>query len=66
MPGMDGLEATRRIRRLPTRRSTVPILGLTASVSKEDRDCCIEAGMSDFLTKPLSLEALRAALKRCG
>jgi CheY-like chemotaxis protein len=40
-------------------------VALTASAANEDREICLEAGMNDFLTKPLSLEALRGALQRC-
>ena len=57
MPEMDGLEATREIRR-KTGGEDVPIIGLTAHASKEDRDRCLGAGMDGYLTKPVNLEAL--------
>lgn len=66
MPELDGLEATRRIRAIEdTRgRSKTPIIALTAHVFEETRKSSIEAGMDDFLEKPLSLEKLSTALKK--
>jgi CheY-like chemotaxis protein len=64
MPGMDGLEATRRIRSIEAETDTrrTPILALTANVFAEDRDACFTAGMDGFLVKPLDRETLGAAL----
>jgi signal transduction histidine kinase/CheY-like chemotaxis protein len=64
MPGMDGLEATRRIRSIETEEATTrtPIIALTANASLEDRDACLAAGMDGFLVKPLDREQLAAAL----
>jgi PAS domain S-box-containing protein len=64
MPGMDGLEATRKIRAIEAATGTprTPILALTANASVEDREACIGAGMDDFLVKPLERERLAAAL----
>lgn len=61
MPNMDGLEATRRIRRLPARRN-VAIVAMTANAFAEDKQRCIEAGMDDFISKPMSPETLFATL----
>jgi PAS domain S-box-containing protein len=61
MPGMDGLAATRVIRGLPD-WSTKPILALTANAFGEDRDQCRQAGMDDFIVKPVEPEALYRTL----
>ncbi len=64
MPVMDGLEATRRIRALPTARSAVPIIGLTGNAREMDRAIALDAGMSDYMVKPISAATLRALLMR--
>jgi len=67
MPSMDGIEATEQIRAQERARQVhrvVPIVALTAHVSNADRTQCMEAGMSDFLTKPITLDGLQAVLLR--
>ena len=58
MPGMDGFEAVRRIRRLGARGEAVPISALTANTSDDDRARCASVGMDHFLAKPVSLDVL--------
>ena len=63
MPKMDGLDATRAIRALPN-QAEVPILAMTANVFDEGRQACIEAGMDDFIPKPVQPSQLYTTLKR--
>jgi two-component system sensor histidine kinase/response regulator len=66
MPEMDGLEATRCIReyRPGTRNPQIPIIALTADAVLGDRDKCLEAGMNDYLAKPVEPRQLAAVLKK--
>jgi CheY-like chemotaxis protein len=57
MPDMDGLEATKKIRGIPN-FSSLPIISLTAKAMKGDREKAIEAGASDYITKPVDPENL--------
>jgi len=64
MPGIDGIETTRRLRaRYPA--GTLPVIALTAAAFDDDRQRCREAGMVDFLAKPFEFERLQAVLARC-
>jgi CheY-like chemotaxis protein len=64
MPEMDGLTSTRHIRELPSPRSQVPIVALTADVMNGAEQRALDAGMNDFLSKPLRKAQLQAALGR--
>ena len=64
MPEMDGLAATRAIRAHGGRLATLPIIALTANAFPEDVKNCREAGMTDFLAKPLRKQAMVAAMLR--
>jgi CheY-like chemotaxis protein len=61
MPVLDGLEATRQIRQLPG-YAEIPILAMTANVFSEDKARCLDAGMNDFLLKPIDPERIFASL----
>jgi signal transduction histidine kinase/CheY-like chemotaxis protein len=63
MPEMDGFEATRRIRARQGGSARIPIVALTANAMEGDRNRCLEAGMDDYLAKPIQMEALKAALE---
>ncbi|MGB7570744.1 MAG: response regulator, partial [Methanothrix sp.] len=57
-----GLEATRRIRRMPGRQPY--IIAMTAHAMKGDREECLEAGMDDYVSKPVRIEELQIAIER--
>jgi two-component system, sensor histidine kinase and response regulator len=72
MPEMDGLEATRALRAREAQGATfsptpspLPVLAMTAHAMKGDRETCLEAGMTDYITKPIRFEELTRALTRC-
>jgi CheY-like chemotaxis protein len=64
MPEMDGFEAARRVRASGTENRAVPIIALTANAMMGDRERCIEAGMNDYLTKPVMSADLKAMVER--
>ncbi len=64
MPGMDGLEFTREIRKLQGGAAKMPIIAMSATDSPEDRGQALDAGANDFLSKPFDMEQLRMAMSR--
>lgn len=64
MPEVDGVQATRLIRALPSDASDIPIVALTANAMKGDREKYLAAGMIDYLTKPIDRQALAQTLAR--
>ncbi len=62
MPGMDGYETTRAIRQMPQFKD-MPIIAVTAKAMKGDREKCIDAGASDYITKPVNVEQLISILR---
>ncbi|CAG0978503.1 two-component system, sensor histidine kinase and response regulator [Myxococcaceae bacterium] len=64
MPELDGLEATRRIRAAEAAGRRIPIIAMTANALQGDRERCLEAGMDDYLTKPVRPDELGSLLAR--
>jgi CheY-like chemotaxis protein len=64
MPRMDGFETTRRIREEWPGAEGPQVVAMTANAIDGDREACLEAGMNDYLSKPIEIAALQAAIER--
>jgi CheY-like chemotaxis protein len=62
MPAMDGYETTQKIRR-EHQNNNLPIIAVTAKAMKGDREKCIEAGASDYITKPVKIDQLLSLMR---
>ena len=65
MPELDGISASRQIRQYEPDPNRLQIIALTANATEEDRRACLDAGMNDFTTKPIRMQRLTDALRRC-
>ena len=66
MPEMDGYEAARQLRRRWTGADRPRIIAMTGNAMQGDRERCLEAGMDDYIAKPVRVDDLRIALERWG
>ncbi len=66
MPGMDGIEATRRIRAMSSPQCDLPIIALTANAMRGDEKRCLDAGMDDYVAKPIEKQVFFAAIRNAA
>lgn len=66
LPDIDGIAAVKRIRQIEKKGNLdpIPVIGMTANASRQDKDRCLEAGMNDYLPKPFTLEQLKSVIDR--
>ena len=65
MPELDGFQATAKIRASEGSGPRTPIIAMTASAMRGDRERCLAAGMDDYISKPVRIDDLRLAIERC-
>ena len=65
MPEMDGIEATKQIRSMAEEKGQIPIIAMTANAMTGDQEKYLEAGRSDYVSKPLDQRDLFSAITRC-
>ena len=64
MPEMNGVDATKEIRKLNDSKSMVPIIGMSAHVFDKEKKKCLEAGMNDYVTKPIDTPLLYETINK--
>ena len=64
MPNMDGIEATKKIRDAGNSKSDIPIIAMTAHAMKGDRERFLDAGMDDYISKPISVLGIKRILQK--
>lgn len=64
MPHLDGVEATKQIRNLPSPASKTPIIAITANAMKGDREKYLHAGMDDYISKPINKDTIKSVIKK--
>ncbi|MCF8412784.1 MAG: response regulator [Melioribacteraceae bacterium] len=64
MPGMDGLTATKKIRAMESPKKDIPIIAVTAHASMQDRQRCIDAGMDDYISKPINIQFMKMIIQK--
>jgi CheY-like chemotaxis protein len=64
MPGLDGYETTRRLRARSTTAGAPIVVAMTAFALPEDRQRCLDAGMDDYVSKPVGLETIQKVLRQ--
>jgi CheY-like chemotaxis protein len=62
LPGMNGLEATKEIRNLAQHLSNIPVIAATAKSSMKDREKCLDAGMNDYISKPINISFMKMTI----
>ncbi len=64
MPGMDGITTTHKIRESEAEYRSIPIIAVTAHASMQDRERCLQAGMNDYISKPINIQFLKMIIER--